>query len=229
MSDLKQNELSTARAEIEALRKDLEETRDELELTRYRETKLIADMSEIGARSHVLETQRNKHFADLEQEMQKCDGLSAEIEALRKQNELTHSAYVDENNRLMAEREALRKRVGELESLRPSVAELERDEAIARAEQAETQLAVARDGNRPLPYDRDYLGRLVREAWVRWAYTQPNPKSSWLVDYDELAEPDKEADRQIGECIARWTIIGDAARAALAQTSPAIAPVGREG
>lgn len=66
--------------------------------------------------------------------------------------------------------------------------------------------------SRPLPYGRDTLGRFVREAWVRWAETQPSPKPSWLVPYDELSEPDKEADRQIGEAIARWTLIGDAAR-----------------
>lgn len=71
------------------------------------------------------------------------------------------------------------------------------------------------NGNRPLPWDRDTLGRMVREAWVRWAETQPSPKPSWLVPYEELAEPDKEADRQIGEAIARWTLIGDASRAAL--------------
>ncbi len=68
------------------------------------------------------------------------------------------------------------------------------------------------DGGREIPYDRDQLGRFVREAWVRWAKTQPSPKSSWLVPYDDLSEPDKEADRQIGETIARWTLIGDAAR-----------------
>jgi hypothetical protein len=72
------------------------------------------------------------------------------------------------------------------------------------------------DGSRSLPFDRDTLGRFVREAWVRWAETQPEPKSSWLVPYDELSEPDKEADRQIGEAVARWTLIGDAARPALA-------------
>ena len=64
-----------------------------------------------------------------------------------------------------------------------------------------------------LPFDRDEYGRFVREAWVRWALTQPNPKPSWLVPYDELGEPDKEADRQIGEAVARWTIIGLEARA----------------
>lgn len=73
------------------------------------------------------------------------------------------------------------------------------------------------NGGRPLPFDRDELGRMVREAWVRWAQTQPMPKASWLIPYNELTEADKEADRQIGEAIARWTLIGDAARASLAQ------------
>ena len=135
--------------------------------------------------------------------------------------------YMSNDTRLSSDNEALRKRVGELEELfshkwfDPECGHAGCQSLVLknRAEQAEAQLAVARDGNRPLPYDRDYLGRLVREAWVRWAYTQPNPKSSWLVDYDELAEPDKEADRQIGECIARWTIIGDAARARRCQES----------
>lgn len=67
------------------------------------------------------------------------------------------------------------------------------------------------NGNRTLPFDRDTLGRMVREAWVRWAETQAAPKPSWLLPYDDLAEADKEADRQIGETIARWTLIGDAA------------------
>jgi hypothetical protein len=76
-------------------------------------------------------------------------------------------------------------------------------------------------GSRPLPTDRDTLGHLVREAWVRWALTQPNPKPSWLVPYDELSEPDKEADRQIGEAIARWTIIHAAADEMLDQDATA--------
>lgn len=71
------------------------------------------------------------------------------------------------------------------------------------------------NGNRPLPIDREALGRAVREAWVRWALTQPNPKPSWLVPYDDLEEADKEADRRIGESIARLTLICDAAAAAL--------------
>lgn len=59
-----------------------------------------------------------------------------------------------------------------------------------------------------------------KEGWLhcirvednRWAEAQPNPKPSWLVPYDDLSEPDKEADRQIGETIARWTLIHDASR-----------------
>lgn len=74
-----------------------------------------------------------------------------------------------------------------------------------------TKIRDCLDGNRTLPFGRDELGRFVREAWVRWAQTQPNPKPSWLVSYEELDEADKEADRQIGETLARWTLVGDAA------------------
>ena len=84
----------------------------------------------------------------------------------------------------------------------------ERDAAEAEA----ARLREALNGNRPIPFDREQLGRKVREAWVRWAQTQPSPKATWLAPYDDLSDADKEVDRQIGECIARWTLIGDAAR-----------------
>lgn len=48
---------------------------------------------------------------------------------------------------------------------------------------------------------RDRLGRRVREVWIAWAERQPNPKPSWLVPYDDLTEPDKEADRCIGAAL----------------------------
>lgn len=67
---------------------------------------------------------------------------------------------------------------------------------------------------------RDLFGRLVREAWVRWAQTQPDPKPSWLVPYDELSEPDKEADRQIGETMFLWSKIHIDGAAALAGSVP---------
>lgn len=95
------------------------------------------------------------------------------------------------------------------------------DTALEASRAREARL---RDGSRPLPADRDTLGRLVREAWVRWAQTQPNPKPSWLAPYDELSEPDKEADRQIGETIARWTLIHDSARVAGEASTPAPHP-----
>ena len=72
---------------------------------------------------------------------------------------------------------------------------------------------------REAPFDREYLAEQVRIAWVRWAETQPDPKQSWLVPYAGLSEPDKEADRQIGEHIQ--TIV-------LAALSKPNAP-GREG
>lgn len=64
----------------------------------------------------------------------------------------------------------------------------------------------------PLAINRDLLGQMVREAWVRWAKTQPNPKPSWLEPYECLSEADQEADRQIGEVICRATMLAIAAK-----------------
>jgi hypothetical protein len=52
-------------------------------------------------------------------------------------------------------------------------------------------------------WDREALGKRVREVWVEWAKKQPDPKPSWLVTWDDLDEGDKEVDRQIGETIAK--------------------------
>lgn len=49
--------------------------------------------------------------------------------------------------------------------------------------------------------DRDDLGRVVRAAWIVWASHQPYTKPSWMVEYDELSDADKEADRMIGEAV----------------------------
>lgn len=51
--------------------------------------------------------------------------------------------------------------------------------------------------------DRDKLGRLVREVWIKWAKEQPVAKSSWIVAYDQLSECEKEVDRRIGETLFR--------------------------
>lgn len=50
--------------------------------------------------------------------------------------------------------------------------------------------------------ERERLGQLVRDTWIKWAKEQPNPKPSWLVPWEELSEPDREVDRRIGEAIS---------------------------
>lgn len=52
------------------------------------------------------------------------------------------------------------------------------------------------------PFDREQLGRMVREVWVAAAREHPDPKPSWLVPWDELGEWDKEVGRRIGEAVA---------------------------
>jgi hypothetical protein len=52
--------------------------------------------------------------------------------------------------------------------------------------------------------DRETLGKLVRQTWIEWAKEQPNPKPSWLVEWDNLSEPDQEVDRRIGEAVAMY-------------------------
>jgi hypothetical protein len=54
-----------------------------------------------------------------------------------------------------------------------------------------------------IAHEREGGGQLVRAAWIAWVQTQPDPKPSWLVPWEELSEPDKEADRVIWETIAR--------------------------
>lgn len=51
---------------------------------------------------------------------------------------------------------------------------------------------------------RDALGRVVRRAWIVWALEQPDPKTSWLVPFDLLSEPDKEVDRRIGAAVVDY-------------------------
>jgi hypothetical protein len=64
----------------------------------------------------------------------------------------------------------------------------------------------------------DHWGRIAREARVRWARKQPDPKPAWLVPYDELSEADKDADRMIGCAVA-----ARASRATHAELEPIIA------
>ncbi len=48
---------------------------------------------------------------------------------------------------------------------------------------------------------REWLGRVVRAAWVKWAREQPDPKPHWLLPWEALDEPGREVDRRIGETI----------------------------
>lgn len=50
------------------------------------------------------------------------------------------------------------------------------------------------------PEFRDYLGRVVRAAWLAWANQQPY-KDSWMLAYDDLPDDHREVDRLIGETI----------------------------
>lgn len=58
----------------------------------------------------------------------------------------------------------------------------------------------------PNEWDRDELGRAVRRLWIQWAEQQPDPKPAWLLPWEHLREPDREADRIIGEGIARLAV-----------------------
>ena len=60
----------------------------------------------------------------------------------------------------------------------------------------------------PTTLDRETLGRIVRDTWVRWACAQRDPKASWLVTWDGLPESDREVDRLIGEAIQRAVFAG---------------------
>jgi hypothetical protein len=49
--------------------------------------------------------------------------------------------------------------------------------------------------------ERDYLGALVRRAWVNYCLEIGDHKTSHVEPYSKLSESDKEADRRIGEAI----------------------------
>lgn len=51
--------------------------------------------------------------------------------------------------------------------------------------------------------DREWLGRLVRDAWVAYCHETGDTKPSHVAGWDSLSAWDKEADRRIGEAIAR--------------------------
>jgi hypothetical protein len=48
---------------------------------------------------------------------------------------------------------------------------------------------------------RELLGRLVRQAWLKWAREQPEQKPSWLVPWEELDDGQREVDMRIGDAL----------------------------
>ena len=45
---------------------------------------------------------------------------------------------------------------------------------------------------------KSQIGRWIREGWVKWAYTLPNPKPDFVKPYEELSPAMKEADDTMG-------------------------------
>lgn len=86
-----------------------------------------------------------------------------------------------------------------LTNLRRQLAQ--REEELAAQETEIERLSTA-----SYPIDREFLGRLVRQAWVAWAQDQPDAKAHWLVTWHGLDERMREVDRRIGEQVASVSI-----------------------
>ena len=59
------------------------------------------------------------------------------------------------------------------------------------------------------PQTREWLGRVVRKAWVTYCHETGDTKLSHIASWDELSEWDKEADRRIGVAVVEallWRI-----------------------
>ena len=67
------------------------------------------------------------------------------------------------------------------------------------------------NGNRAVSVSREDLGRIVREVWVKYAESKPNPPAHHLTPWESLDYDNKEVDRLIGERVARIVLIADAA------------------
>lgn len=79
----------------------------------------------------------------------------------------------------------------------------------------------------PTPNDRrEYLGRIVRDVWVKWASEQPNPKPHHLDPWEVLPPEIQEVDRRIGEAIERT--VQDELLTLLRQCRPWLPAVERE-
>jgi hypothetical protein len=66
------------------------------------------------------------------------------------------------------------------------------------AETAAEALSIRPVGPRP---SREELGHRIREVWVRWAREQADPKSSWLLPWEDLDDGQREVDMRMGEAL----------------------------
>lgn len=54
---------------------------------------------------------------------------------------------------------------------------------------------------------REFLGKLVRAEWIKWAREQEDQKPTWLEPWEALTEPMREVDRRIGEALWRFSAL----------------------
>ena len=64
------------------------------------------------------------------------------------------------------------------------------------------------DVAQPVPDNRDWLGKIVRDTWVEAVHELiPDPKPSWTEPWETLADPfQREVDKRIGEAVAKGVV-----------------------
>jgi len=67
--------------------------------------------------------------------------------------------------------------------------------------------------------DREALGRIVRETWVKWAKEQSNPKGHWIVTWDALDAGQREVDMRIGEAVQAAALARERQRVTVLRTA----------
>lgn len=84
----------------------------------------------------------------------------------------------------------------------PALGSYYKQARIALGAAAEAIRADERDRLTQFAQDREGLGELVRRFWVDWAAGQPDPKPSWLTEWGDLDEGQREVDMRIGAGVA---------------------------
>lgn len=146
-------------------------------------------------------TEQDRHDDEVQRLEQKIANLEREREAIR----VAMGGYEDSNLVSLATTLSAREqRCCELEEEIAAIHDVFRDREVTvntqTVKEAQVYFIAATS---VMDFDRDQLGKIVRDAWIEWAKEQPDPKPSWLLPWEDLAEPDKEADRRIGEAVVR--------------------------